>query len=103
VPAGWEQVVSSMSWTNVVQAGGRLLMPLYPDTLRAVTRSVTESGGRTRRSLDVSVIGDENFLETGTNRAPLALYRNLGYDVTTVPEYLHYMMGGVHCFVNVLR
>jgi len=35
--------------------------------------------------------------------ASASTHESLGYEVVPVPEYLHYMMGGIHCFVNVLE
>ena len=100
---GWQQVLGSMSWTNVVQVGDKILMPLYPDSLRCVTTSVMSDGGQMRISLDVSDIGEEKFELRDLNQQNQRLYQRLGYEVVTVPEYLHYMMGGIHCFVNVLE
>ncbi len=102
-PVGWRQVLGSMSWTNVVQVGGTILMPLYPDTLRGVTESVTTGGGRVRMALDLSDLDRERFELTDLNRSNRELYESLGYRVIPVPEYLHYMMGGLHCFVNVIE
>jgi hypothetical protein len=102
-PVGWREVLGSMSWTNVVQVGDRILMPLYPDTLRVTTRSTSVSEGRTMVSLDYSRIADEQFDVSGRNGENLELYQRLGYAVVAVPEYLHYMRGGIHCFVNVLE
>jgi N-dimethylarginine dimethylaminohydrolase len=99
----WEHVLASMSWTNVVQAGDRILMPLYPDSLRGVTTAVARDGGQTRLSIDVSGVGEEKFELTGENLLNYELYESLGYEVVPVPEYLHYMGGGLHCFVNVLE
>jgi hypothetical protein len=99
----WRHVVSSMSWTNVLQVGDRVIMPLYPDASRAKKTGVTRSGGRMRFTLDVSAVGDERFALEGENLANYNLYRRLGYDVQAVPEYLHYFMGGVHCFANILE
>lgn len=98
----WPHVLASMSWTNVVQAGNRIFMPAYPDSLHGVTTSVRAAGGRVRATVDVSGVGAETFPAEGENRAARRLYEDLGYDVVPVPEYLHYMMGGLHCFVNVL-
>jgi hypothetical protein len=102
-PVEWEHVLASMSWTNVVQAGGRILMPLYPDSLRGVTTATASEGGRTRLTVDVSGVDGESFDLSGDNLRNYELYRDLGYDVVPVPEYLHYMGGGLHCFVNVLE
>lgn len=99
----WQHVLASMSWTNVLQVGNRILMPIYPDSLRGITESMTHAGGQTRATIDVSEIGEEKFELRGLNERNRRLYEGLGYDVVTVPEYLHYMMGGVHCFVNVLE
>jgi hypothetical protein len=99
----WQQILGSMSWTNVLQTGDRILMPLYPDSLHGVTRSTREVGGQIAISLDVSRIKEERFDPEGANGDNYSLYRRLGYDVVTVPEYLHYMMGGIHCFVNILE
>jgi len=100
---GWKQVLGSMSWTNVLQFPGRILMPLYPDSLHGRTTSVANAGGQLNLSLDVSRIADERFELEGRNAEQYKLYSDLGYGVVTVPEYLHYMMGGVHCFVNILE
>ncbi len=102
-PVSWRHVLASMSWTNVVQVGEKLLMPLYPDTLRGITESVTSSDGQLRISLDLTDVGDEQFKLLDFNERNRQLYEDLGYEVIPVPEYLHYMMGGVHCFVNVLE
>lgn len=99
----WRHVLASMSGTNVIQVGDRIFMPLYPDTLRGVTRQVGMSKGQVQIVLDVSGIDEERFELGEFNQRNYALYRSLGYDVVTVPEYLHYMMGGIHCFVNVLE
>lgn len=100
---GWREVLGSMSWTNVVQMGDHVLMPIYPDTLRAETQSTTAVGGQITTSLDVSRIDQERFFHTGRNGENLELYEHLGYRVSGIPEYLHYMMGGVHCFVNIIE
>jgi hypothetical protein len=102
-PVGWEHVVGSMSWTNVLQAGDKLLMPLYPDSVRGVTTAVKSDAGQTRLSLDVSDIDGEKFELRDDNLRNYELYQSLGYEVVPVPEYLHYMGGGLHCFVNVLQ
>jgi hypothetical protein len=99
----WQQVLGSMSWTNVLQTPDRILMPLYPDSLHGYTTSVAETGGQVSLSLDLSGIQNERFEVTGRNAENYKLYSDLGYQVITVPEYLHYMMGGVHCFVNILE
>jgi hypothetical protein len=102
-PVGWQHVLASMSWTNVAQVGNRILMPLYPDSLLGVTTAITADGGRLRTSLDVSRIEGEAFELRDLNQLHRELYESLGYEVVPVPEYLHYMMGGIHCFVNVLE
>ncbi|MDH3217325.1 MAG: hypothetical protein OEN01_13735 [Candidatus Krumholzibacteria bacterium] len=102
-PVGWQHVLGSMSWTNVVQVGERILMPLYPDSLLGITKFVASAGGQMRITLDVSDIGEEKFELRDLNQRNRQLYQSLGYEVVTVPEYLHYMMGGIHCFVNVLE
>jgi hypothetical protein len=99
----WQHVLGSMSWTNVVQVGGRILMPLYPDSLLASTTSVRNTRGRVRATIDVSGVEREAFELSGPNLENRRLYEHLGYEVVPVPEYLHYMMGGLHCFVNVLE
>ena len=53
-------------------------------------------------TLDATGLSDERFELTGKNAENYKLYSDLGYTVVTVPEYLHYMMGGIHCFVNIL-
>jgi N-dimethylarginine dimethylaminohydrolase len=100
---GWREVLSSMSWTNVLQTPGQIVMPLYPDSVRGRTLSVTNRGGQLSLSVDVEGIVDERFELTGSNATNYGLYSDLGYDVVAVPEYLHYMMGGLHCFVNILE
>lgn len=100
---GWHHVLGSMSWTNVLQFGNRIVVPLYPDSLRGTTTSIQSGGGLMRISLDVSHVGEERFELRGLNEENHRLYRTLGYDVVAVPEYLHYMMGGLHCFVNILE
>jgi len=102
-PVGWRNVLASMSWTNVLQLGDRIVMPLYPDSLYGIRRSTRDTGGRLEISMDVSAVGEERFELTGLNREYSRLYRSLGYEVVTAPEYLHYMMGGIHCFTNVLQ
>jgi len=92
-----------MSWTNVLQVGDRIVMPLYPDSLCGITKSTRSEGGLLQISLDVSAIGEERFELDGLNERNYGLYRSLGYEVVTAPEYLHYMMGGIHCFTNVLE
>ena len=63
----------------------------------------SKTGGQVSISLDVSAIENERFELTGRNAENYKLYSDLGYRVITVPEYLHYMMGGVHCFVNIFE
>ncbi|HKW13801.1 MAG TPA: hypothetical protein VJS69_04875 [Candidatus Krumholzibacteria bacterium] len=101
-PVDWRHVLGSMSWTNVVQAGDRILMPIYPDSLRGVTTDVDDVGGQVKITLDVSDVPHEKF-DSHLNEANKELYESLGYEVVEVPEYLHYMMGGLHCFVNVVE
>jgi hypothetical protein len=102
-PVGWQHVLASMSWTNVLQVGDRIVMPLYPDSLYGITKSTRSEGGLLEISLDVSAIGEERFELNGFNERNYGLYRSLGYEVVTAPEYLHYMMGGIHCLTNVLE
>jgi hypothetical protein len=101
-PVDWRHVLGSMSWTNVVQAGDRILMPVYPDSLHAVTTAVDNVEGQMRITLDVSDLSNEKF-DARLNETNKELYESLGYQVVEVPEYLHYMMGGLHCFVNVVE
>jgi len=101
-PVDWRHVLGSMSWTNVVQAGDRILMPVYPDSLHAVTTAIENSGGQMKITLDVSDLHNEQF-DSHLNEANKELYESLGYEVVEVPEYLHYMRGGLHCFVNVVE
>jgi N-dimethylarginine dimethylaminohydrolase len=101
-PVDWRHVLGSMSWTNVVQVGDRILMPAYPDSLRAVTTAVRNVAGQMKITLDVSDLHNEEF-DSHLNEANKELYESLGYEVVEVPEYLHYMMGGLHCFVNVVE
>jgi len=54
-------------------------------------------------ALDLSDLDRERFELTDLNRSNRELYESLGYRVIPVPEYLHYMMGGLHCFVNVIE
>jgi N-dimethylarginine dimethylaminohydrolase len=101
-PVDWRHVLGSMSWTNVVQAGDKILMPMYPDSLRGITTDVDNVGGQMKITLDVSDVKHEAF-DSHLNQANKELYESLGYEVVEVPEYLHYMMGGLHCFVNVVE
>ena len=96
-PVDWRHVLGSMSWTNVVQAGDRILMPVYPDSLRAITTGVENVRGQLKITLDVSDLHNEQF-NSHLNEANRELYESLGYEVIEVPEYLHYMRGGLHCF-----
>jgi hypothetical protein len=100
---GWRQVIGSMSWTNVLQTPGRIFMPVYPDSLLGRTTSVARRGGQLKLSVDTSDLSHERFELTGLNADAHRLYTGFGYDVVTVPEYLHYMMGGIHCFVNIIE
>jgi hypothetical protein len=100
---GWRQVVGSMSWTNILQTPGRIFMPIYPDSLRGRTTSVARKGGQLKLTVDKSDLSREQFDLTDLNAEAHRLYNGLGYDVVTVPEYLHYMMGGIHCFVNIVE
>jgi hypothetical protein len=102
-PVGWQQVLGSMSWTNVIQFGNRVIMPLYPDSLHGVATGLAEEGGQLRLTLDVSGVDQERFELTGGNEVNYEMYRSLGYEVDTAPEYLHYMMGGIHCFINIVE
>jgi hypothetical protein len=102
-PVDWPHVVGSMSWTNVLQAGDRILMPLYPDSLMGVTKAVDNVNGQLRIALDVSDVHKEEFKMQNLNLANAQLYESLGYEVVGVPEYLHYMMGGLHCLVNIVE
>jgi len=101
-PVDWRHVLGSMSWTNIIQAGDRILMPIYPDSLRGITTEVDNVGGQMRITLDASDLPNEAF-DAHLNEANKELYESLGYEVVEVPEYLHYMMGGLHCFVNVVE
>jgi N-dimethylarginine dimethylaminohydrolase len=101
-PVDWRHVLGSMSWTNVVQAGDRILMPVYPDSLRGFTKDVDHVDGQMKITLDVSDLKHETF-DSHLNETNKELYESLGYEVIEVPEYLHYMMGGLHCFVNVVE
>lgn len=101
-PVDWRHVLGSMSWTNVVQAGDRILMPVYPDSLRAVTTAIENVRGQMKITLDASDLRNEQF-DSHLNEANRELYESLGYEVIEVPEYLHYMRGGLHCFVNVVE
>jgi hypothetical protein len=101
-PVDWRHVLGSMSWTNVVQAGDKILMPMYPDSLRGITTDVENVEGQMKITLDVSDVKHEAF-DSHLNQANKELYESLGYEVVEVPEYLHYMMGGLHCFVNVVE
>lgn len=97
----WRDVLSSMSWTNVLQAGNTIFMPVYPESLCARATEAETSGGRFYLTLEDSLLGDERFALDGSNGENFELYRSLGYRVVPVPEYLHYFKGGIHCFVNV--
>jgi hypothetical protein len=100
---GWQQVLGSMSWTNVLQTPGRIAMPLYPDSLHGRATSAAGAGGQLSISLDVAGLENERFVLSGRNAENYRLYTDLGYQVIAIPEYLHYMMGGIHCFVNILE
>jgi hypothetical protein len=103
LPVAWEHVLASMSWTNVVQSGNTLLVPLYPDTLAGRVDLVSGDDGHITQSFDPSALDAEAFSPEGGNARALELYRSMGYRVVPVEESLHYFAGGVHCFVNVLR
>lgn len=102
-PVRWFHVVASMSRTNVLQTEDRILMPLYPDSARTRTLAVRNTGGRLASAVDVASVDNEEFVLEGYNKANYELYRSMGYQTIPVPEYFHYFMGGLHCFVNVLE
>jgi hypothetical protein len=102
-PKTWLQVVSYMSWTNVLQAGNTLLMPLYPDSIYGKTTRVNMRNGQMLLQFDTSSLYKEKFELEGYNKINFELYESLGYEVVPVPEYFHYFMGGIHCFVNILQ
>ncbi len=99
----WMDVLASESATNIVQAGNRILVPVFPDTLRGRVARIGGDAGHITQSLDMSHIGAERFLLEGRNRHNVSLYEGLGYRVVPVDEYLHYYAGGLHCFFNVLE
>jgi hypothetical protein len=99
----WEHVLSSMSWTNVVQAGSRLIVPLYPDTLAGRTTHVSGARGHLTQEFDPSSLDEEVFSLEGDNAVNFESYKEMGYEMAPAEEYLHYYAGGLHCFVNVLE
>ena len=102
-PVTWKHVVSFMSWTNILQVGNTVFVPVYPDSIYGRITKGDEQDGHITVHLDTSSLAEEHFQMDGDNGFNIGLYESLGYKVVPVPEYLHYFMGGIHCFVNILE
>lgn len=101
-PIEWTHVASWRSWTNVVQMGSRLFVPIYPESLNATARITRDERGSLIKQIQMEAVSNDEFSLTGYNLQNKELYESLGYQVVLIPEYLHYFAGGIHCFANVL-
>ena len=101
-PMQWQHVASWRSWTNVLQVGTRLFVPVYPESLGTIAETVRDQRGSIMKQIQLEAVANDRFEMTGYNLQNHDLYADLGYDVVSIPEYLHYFEGGIHCFVNIL-
>lgn len=102
-PMEWTHAASFRSWTNVVQAGPRLFVPIYPESLNAAAEIGRDERGSITRQIQLEAVANDQFMLTGYNLRNKELYESMGYQVILIPEYLHYFEGGMHCFANILN
>jgi len=89
------------SYTNVIPARDRLIVPIYPSVERVHGWVVEGPGGRDQVDVDTGP-EDSDFALEGGNLAALERYRALHRDVRVVRDYFYMASGNAHCVIGRL-
>jgi hypothetical protein len=89
------------SYTNVIPARDRMIVPIYPAIERVHGWVVPGPGGRDRVDIDTGPEDSDFRLEGGNLRA-VEFYRGLHPDVRVVRDYFYMASGNVHCVIGRL-